>query len=267
MHTDEERSVIRVKRAVKRRKFLRMRARQRRVTATAGRGAMAPVDVRSQPQEELLPARNTAAGGGRWRWACGLGLATGTALAVACLWSVGLVRFADNIPNRVADSITETDAIVILTGGSDRVATGLQLLAANKAERALISGVHPGVAVSDLLRLAGAPQQPIESRVDAGYGARDTAGNAVETADWMQARGYRSLRLVTGNYHMPRSLFEFHCALPDAHVVPHPVFPQVVHKGAWWSRPGTAALIISEYNKYLLASLRHRMTSSLARCG
>jgi uncharacterized SAM-binding protein YcdF (DUF218 family) len=179
---------------------------------------------------------------------------------------VGLVRFAHNIPDEVADSVTTTDAIVVLTGGSERVATGLQLLAADKAQRALISGVHPGVAVSELLRLAGAAQQPIETRIDAGYGARDTAGNAAETADWMHARGYRSLRLVTGNYHMPRSLFEFHCVLPNARVVPHPVFPRIVHKGAWWSRPGTAALIIGEYNKYLLASLRHKLGGTWARC-
>jgi uncharacterized SAM-binding protein YcdF (DUF218 family) len=246
---------------------MRVRIRRRRVAATAGRGVMAPVDVRYQPHEEMRPGCSNATRAGRWQWACGLGLVVSTALAAACLWSVGLVRFADNIPKQVADSVTATDAIVVLTGGSERVATGLQLLAADKAQRALISGVHPGVAVSDLLRLVGASQQPIETRVDAGYGARDTAGNAVETADWMHARGYRSLRLVTGNYHMPRSLFEFNCALPDARVVPHPVFPQVVHNGAWWSRPGTAALIISEYNKYLLASLRHRVTGSLARCG
>lgn len=188
-------------------------------------------------------------------------------LAVAVLWSVGLARFADTIPDRVVDTTTPTDAIVVLTGGSEQLATGLQLLAADKAQRALVSGVHPGVAVADLLRLAGAAQRSIENRVDAGYRARDTAGNAAETANWMQERGFRSLRLVTGYYHMPRSLFEVQCALPDARVIPHPVFPQVVHQGPWWSRPGTAALIISEYNKYLLSSLRHRLGGAKGVCG
>ena len=41
----------------------------------------------------------------------------------------------------------------------------------------------------------------------------------------MRQRGYHSLRLVTGGYHMPRSLLEFSEALPEAEVVPHPVFP------------------------------------------
>lgn len=227
---------------------------------------MAHADVRSQPHKEARVER-TAPGAVQRRlrgWSLGLVLSIGVGLA--CLWTVGLVRFADAIPKDVADSATPTDAIVVLTGGSERLATGLQLLAADKAQRAFISGVYPGVVVSDLLRLTGAPRQPIENRVDAGYGARDTAGNALETKGWMQARGFRSLRLVTGNYHMPRSLFEFRCALPDTRVIPHPVFPQVVHRDAWWSRPGTAALIIGEYNKYLLAGLRHALNGT-SSCG
>ena len=32
----------------------------------------------------------------------------------------------------------------------------------------------------------------------------------------MHAEGFRSLRLVTAAYHMPRSRIEFHAALPDA---------------------------------------------------
>ena len=73
----------------------------------------------------------------------------------------------------------------------------------------------------------------------------------------MRQHGYRSLRLVTGGYHMPRSLLEFSEALPEAEVVPHPVFPDRVKQASWWTRPGTAALIIGEYNKYLLTRLDH----------
>lgn len=184
-------------------------------------------------------------------------IAAALLIVAAIPWSAGLVRFASAIPDTVADPVSHTDAIVVLTGGSERLATGLQLLAENKADRMFVSGVHPAVDVAKLIKLAGRPSTDLDRRVEAGHGALDTGGNAAETAAWMRERGYRSLRLVTGNYHMPRSLFEFRMALPEAEVIPNPVFPNHVRQASWWLRPGTAALIIGEYNKYLLASLEH----------
>lgn len=185
-----------------------------------------------------------------------LGLAVVTS-AVVLAWGAGLLEFAASIPRRVADANRQTDAIVVLTGGSERLATGLQLLSEDKAKRVFVSGVHPGVEADKLLRLAGRMDRQLEERIEVGHGAQDTRGNASETAAWMRNRGYHSLRLVTGGYHMPRSLLEFSEALPEAEVIPHPVFPDRVKQASWWLRPGTAALIIGEYNKYLLARLRH----------
>jgi len=178
-------------------------------------------------------------------------------MAAVVPWTAGLVHFAHALPDRVTDPDSRTDAIVVLTGGSDRVATGLRLLAENKADCVFISGVAPGVEVGQVMRLAGSPSRALEDRIEAGHGARDTEGNAEETAAWIHERGYRSLRLVTAAYHMPRSLLEFQALLPEVRVVPHPVFPEHVKQSVWWFRPGTAALIIGEYNKYLLTSIEH----------
>ena len=98
--------------------------------------------------------------------------------------------------------------------------------------------------------------QYLASRVDIGT-AVDTIGNARETAEWMARQGFTSLRLVTAGYHMPRSLLEFRHALPDATLIPHPVFPEHVKQEDWWAWPGTASLIVGEYSKFLLAWLRH----------
>lgn len=180
-----------------------------------------------------------------------------TALGMALPWSAGLLRFVGSIPHQVADPMRRTDAIIVLTGGSERLATGVRLLAEDRADRVFVSGVHPSVDVDRLMKLAGRTDARLEDRIEAGHGALDTTGNAQETAAWMRARGYRSLRLVTGSYHMPRSLLEFHEALPEAEVVPHPVFPDRVERSNWWFRPGTATLIIGEYNKFLLANIEH----------
>lgn len=180
--------------------------------------------------------------------------ATAAALAVAGLaaaWGAGLIAFVNSIPRAVVDEDTRTDAIVVLTGGSERLSTGLRLLRDNKAERVFVSGVFPGVEVDALIKLAGARSSDVADRVEAGHGARNTAGNATETAEWMRRHGYRKLRLVTGSYHMPRSLLEFRHALPEAAVIPHPVFPSHVKQARWWQEPGTLLLIIGEYNKFL----------------
>jgi len=177
-------------------------------------------------------------------------------LCASVLWLLGLIDFARSIPDRIEDTQTPTDAIVILTGGSERIETGLALLNENKALKAFVSGVDPSVTIEKILELSGHPGTNIVTRIESGHSARDTAGNASESSLWIKQNGYQSLRLVTSSYHMPRSLLEFERALPDTRIIPHPVFSDRVRPQRWWVSPGTVSLIIGEYNKYLLSSIR-----------
>ena len=182
----------------------------------------------------------------------------GGAAGLALVWLLGLMWFAAAVPVRVEDPETHTDAIVVLTGGSERLSTGLGLLAAGKAEQLFVSGVHKGVEVGDLLRVARQGRhRELAGSVVLGYAADDTVGNAAETAAWVTREHLRSLRLVTAAYHMRRSLWEFHRAMPGVVIVPHPVFPDAIKSRDWWHRPGTAALLATEYSKYLAAVFRH----------
>ncbi|UCH72988.1 MAG: YdcF family protein [Rhodospirillales bacterium] len=171
-------------------------------------------------------------------------------------WGWGLSRFVDSIPRTVADDQRRTDAIVVLTGGTMRLETGFALLAAGMAETLLVSGVDKSVPIEEVLRLTGMTEEDVACCVTLGYMAEDTGSNASESAAWVRSNGIRSVRLVTAGYHMPRSLLEFRAALPDVEIVPHPVFPAHVMIDEWWRRPGTASLLIGEYNKFLLAGLR-----------
>jgi len=177
-----------------------------------------------------------------------------TTLAVLA-WAAGLFWFAASIARQPPADDRVTDAIVVLTGGSERLTTGFELLSQGRARKLFISGVYRGVDVRELMRVSRQGGE-LESRIAIGYAADDTAGNAEETAGWMGEEGFASLRLVTANYHMPRSLVEFRRHLPEVEVVPHPVKPGNVRLDNWWSWPGTAALIVEEYNKWLLARLR-----------
>jgi uncharacterized SAM-binding protein YcdF (DUF218 family) len=179
------------------------------------------------------------------------------AAAVLGVWLCGLIVFGEAIPREVADRTTRTDAIVVLTGGSERLRTGVRLLAENKAERLFVTGVHPAVDPARLLQVSGDAAPGLADRIDAGHEALDTSGNADEVRGWMRHRGYRTLRLVTSGYHMPRSLLEFSRALPDAVVIPHPVFSARLDHENWWQSPRTAIVVISEFNKYLLARVAH----------
>ena len=175
---------------------------------------------------------------------------------LAVLWLAGLIVYAADIPDKVEDETTHTDAIVVLTGGSGRLETGIQLLRQGLGQKLFVSGVYRGVDVNELLRLARQSPDPTECCIVIGHSADNTIGNAAETAAWIKQEGFHSLRLVTGNYHMRRSLSEFRAVLPDCQIIPHPVFPDAVKRQNWWLWPGTAHLIVGEYSKFLVGRVR-----------
>lgn len=179
-------------------------------------------------------------------------------LLMLAVWGAGLLSFVADIPERGAESELQTDAIVVLTGGSGRLRAGLDLLLADRARRMFISGVYRGVDVTQLLALLKQQPDQVENRISIGN-AVDTIENALETKIWMRGQGFSSLRLVTAAYHMPRSLLEFQDAMPEIRIEPHPVFPEHVKQEYWWAWPGTMALTVTEYNKYLVAWLRHKI--------
>ena len=178
--------------------------------------------------------------------------AVGLAVTGGGIWAAGFMWFAETVPRAIDDPETATDAVVVLTGGSGRLGVGLSLLAQKRAKKLFVSGVYQGVDVAELLRISRQSPEELECCVVLGYSADDTAGNARETAVWMAKEGYASLRLVTANYHMRRSLLEFHRAMPAVALIPHPVFPPNFKGEEWWRWPGTASLILSEYSKYLM---------------
>ncbi|MDB5360673.1 MAG: uncharacterized protein JWO51_1970 [Rhodospirillales bacterium] len=191
------------------------------------------------------------------RLARAFGRAFGILLFLALVLLGGLAWFAHDIDTPTDDPVSTTDAIVVLTGGSQRIDVGFRLLADGKAKKLFVSGVHEGVDMPEVLKTL--PQTPhwVECCVVLGHSADNTVGNALETAEWLRAEHFHSIRLVTASYHMRRSLLEFARVLPpDVTVIPHPVFPEAVRPGrSWFSRAG-AGVIVIEYVKYLGALVR-----------
>ena len=187
----------------------------------------------------------------RWRrrrrllvMAPALGLAL---LAAGFAWFLVLAGRGPTEPGR------HTDGIAVLTGGAERVETGLRLLRDGAADRLLVSGVHPQVTLSDVTRLAAMEPEALGGRIDLGLRATSTRGNAAEIADWARAAQLRSLRVVTAGYHMPRALLELRRTLPEVALVAHPVVPARLRDPAAGGQSRTWSLLAGEYLKFLAA--------------
>lgn len=152
--------------------------------------------------------------------------------------------------------VNAANAIVVLTGGQSRIGAALSLLERNKGERLLISGVNPGTSKAALRNALDADEKLFNCCVDIGYQAQDTVGNAAETIQWLRNHKYKSLILVTNNYHMARSLLELQRLDPRLTIEPYPVVNSDLTQGKWMTSPDVVRVLFSEYVKYLGAMSR-----------
>ncbi len=174
-------------------------------------------------------------------------------ILIALLWFVGLMTFADRAAKATpAPEPEAADAIVALTGASSmRIEAATRLLELGLGKRMLISGVNRGVTRAQLKAVSRGAGRAYDCCVDLGRGAENTQGNARETKAWVTDHGYKSLIVVTSDYHMPRSMLELEAALPGVTLTPYPA-PSDLNPRAWWKRGDQAKRLMLEYNKYLI---------------
>src|SRR3954451_418615 len=179
--------------------------------------------------------------------------------------AVGFVAFLAQLRGVEAQPARNADGIVVLTGGSSRVSDAMELLAGGYGKRLLISGVHPTSAASDISRslpdnqaLSG-NQSLLGCCVDLDRSAVNTRSNAAETRRWVRERGFKSLIVVTSNYHMPRAIVELSHAMPDIQLIPFAVVGDKWRDEPWWTSGATLRLLLSEYAKYVAAEVRVRL--------
>jgi len=184
-------------------------------------------------------------------------------LLCICIWAVGLLWFITLIPSEPTHDTINTDAIVVLTGGGLRLERGFQLLIEHRSSRIFISGVEDNVTLMSLLHNKEyrglAEQIPATAIIELGHKARSTIGNAEETAAWLANGHIKTIRLVTGNYHIPRSVYEIGQASPDVTIIAEPVFPKHFENNEWWQWESSIKLVISEYHKYIASIIAHKL--------
>jgi uncharacterized SAM-binding protein YcdF (DUF218 family) len=176
-------------------------------------------------------------------------------LAVVAL-VLGFFAFAESIPRSESPLARSADGIVVLTGAASRIDDAIELLAAKRGQRLLISGVHPATTPEELARRSPEVARLFTDRVDLDRAAVNTTGNAVSAAHWAKKWNFRSLIVVTSAWHMPRALIELSREMPDVTLIPYSVVSERLRGEPWWSNPQTARILFLEYVKYVAARVR-----------
>ena len=178
-------------------------------------------------------------------------LAGSAALMLAAAWLAGFVWFLRGAVTP-EDNTAKADGIVVLTGGAERIATGVRLLQQGRGHVLLISGVGHGADLAAVLRGTGVDPASVAARITLGHSATSTAGNADETAAWVEQEHLASLIVVTASYHMPRALTELARSVPDVRLIPYAVLAPAL-RGQ--QSLGTLGLLAHEYTKWLASEL------------
>jgi uncharacterized SAM-binding protein YcdF (DUF218 family) len=179
-------------------------------------------------------------------------------LIIIMIWLAGLGFFASNIPNATIEINQKYDVVIVLTGGKKRIAYALELLKSDHCEKLFISGVADGF---DAAAFSRDLSPELKKRIHYGDIARNTIGNANETAEWLAGRQkYKKLLVVTANYHLPRTqlLFDEYLQNGNYEIAYAPVIPPDFQKDNWLLHANSLRLVFTEYNKYLLTWVKLR---------
>ena len=179
--------------------------------------------------------------------------------AILIIWALGFAWFAVALPGPVPvagqgrgdakAAGVRTDAVVVPTGGAGRIERGLEVLRQGGAAKMLVSGVDPEVKPGEFATEFEVPMQTMMCCITLGYAAVDTRGNAAETADWIAERKYRSVRLVTTDWHMRRASSELRQMVPGN--------VQIIEDGVP-SEPSLRILFL-EYHKMLASHIARQL--------
>ena len=164
---------------------------------------------------------------------------------LAIVYALGFVLFAVTLGKPAAADAHRADAAVVLTGGPGRIEHAVKVLRAGQVKRVLVSGADPLVTKKDLARRLGGDRDLLDCCVDLGSESVDTRSNAEEADRWLAKHRFKSVRLITSDWHMRRARYEFEKMLGDRYQMT---------TDAVRSEPGFITLF-GEYNKYVLRRL------------
>jgi len=106
------------------------------------------------------------------------------------------------------------DAVVVLAGGENRVAAGYRAWRDGRGRSLYILGARRGVDLAQVLPGVAVPQDLERAGIHMEGWSENTLENALVAASIAAARGFRSMVLVTSDYHVARAYFTVRRFLP-----------------------------------------------------
>jgi uncharacterized SAM-binding protein YcdF (DUF218 family) len=182
-------------------------------------------------------------------------LTSALCVGAGLLLALGFFWFVSVLPAEEIKLDRNADGIVVLTGGASRIVDAIELLAAKRGQRLLISGANRSTNAGEISRLHPEFAAIVRCCVDFDR-SLNTLGNAIETRKWAEKRGIRSLIVVTSGYHMPRAMAEIAHQLPGVRLIPFPVLSEKLRMEPWWSSAATFRLVLLEYLKFVFSQVR-----------
>ncbi|HLC18127.1 MAG TPA: YdcF family protein [Thermodesulfobacteriota bacterium] len=161
----------------------------------------------------------------------------------------------------IADApVRRADCIVVLTGGKGRIERGMELYRQGTAGLVILSGVNEA-ADMDAIFFSGTGGVPRED-IMLEKSSKSTYQNALEIRRIMEARGLKSMILITSSYHMKRAYRIFRRIMPaEVTIIPLKVSSPNFDEHRWWMSLG---ILVPEFMKFYWYELRFGLENLIA---
>ena len=157
-----------------------------------------------------------------------------------------------------SDKLEKADAIAVFSGDNGpRTEKGVELLKEGYADYLILSGgkVYDDVTMAELMKNHAIKLGVDESKILIDDESATTNENADFTADIIEENNFKSVIVVTSDYHTRRSKLAMEKALEDTLIdgekVSVSVTPSKEEKFTtkWWTSGNSVIMVISEYLK------------------
>ncbi len=173
-------------------------------------------------------------------------------LIVLCLsFILGFIKFYNNIKNYKISNQELVEGIAVLTGGKGRIAKGIELFKENPYSFLIISGVDKSIKSIEVV-----PKDILNSnRVFIDRKSETTIDNAEEIIKWSNKNSITNIRIITSDYHMPRSMLILLKKSKNLNFYADPVISDINIRKNIFENFKSLLFLSEEYSKYLFCHL------------
>jgi uncharacterized SAM-binding protein YcdF (DUF218 family) len=147
------------------------------------------------------------------------------------------------IPHLIARGVAEpsgdaADAVLVLTGGENRIAEGYRVWKEGMGKELFILGAGREAKLSNILPGGSKVSPDSLPRIHVEGWSENTLENAFSAKSAVVSRSYRKVILITSDYHVPRAYLAFQTILPATVTISViPVKSDWRRRGAWHRLP------------------------------